>query len=127
MAICVDTNIFIDFLQGHPPAKHFLSKLLDQANPVYFSAITEAELLSGQSCKVTKTREAIISLLNSFTKVEVDNPIAQLSGYIRRTHHTDLADAMIAATALKMEATLYTRNQKDYTQIAHLHLESPYA
>lgn len=126
MAICIDTNIFIDFLRGHQPARSFLSKMLHQNNPVYFSAITEAELLSGQSCKETKTREAIISLLNSFTKIEVDNPIAQLSGNIRRTHHTDLADAMIAATALKMDATLYTRNQKDYLHISHLDLESPY-
>lgn len=126
MAICIDTNIFIDFLRGHQPAKHFLSKMLQRADPIYFSAITEAELLSGQSCKQTKTREAIISLLNSFTKVEVDNPIAQLSGYIRRSHGTDLPDAMIAATALKMEATLYTRNQKDYRRIPHLGLESPY-
>lgn len=126
MAICIDTNIFIDFLRGHQPAKHFLTKMLNQADPIYFSAITEAELLSGQSCKHTKTREAIISLLNSFTKVEIDNPIAQLSGYIKRTHQTDLADAMIAATALKMEAALYTRNQKDYRQIPHLNLVSPY-
>lgn len=126
MNICIDTDVFIDFLRGQKLAKDFLSQMIKNADAIYFSAITEAELLSGQSCNESKTRELVISLLNSFTKIEVDNPIAQLAGYIRRTHATPLPDAIIAATALKMDALLYSKNSKDYMPIPDLLFENPY-
>lgn len=125
MSIFLDTDIFINFLRGQQFAKIFLSKIIGGKERVFFSAITEAELLSGQSCNDAHIREEILSLLGNFEKIEVSNPVAQMAGFIRRSYATPLADAIIAATALKMDATLYTGNVKDFKNIPHLNLENP--
>lgn len=69
----------------------------------------------------------ILSLLTNFTKIEVDNPIAQMAGYVRRSFGLSLPDAIIAATALKLDVALYTRNTKDFEPIHHLVVEKPYS
>lgn len=126
MAVCIDTNILIDYFRGHVPARSFLKKTQLSKTEIFFSAITEAELLSGQSCHDPEVRDVILSLLTNFTKIEVDNPIAQMAGYIRRSFGLTLADAIIAATALKLDAGLFTRNTKDFERIHHLVVERPY-
>lgn len=126
MTLCIDTCIFIDFFRGKPEAQHFLKKISTQKNLVIFSAITETELLSGKSCHDFKNRQLVLSVLSNFEKIEVDNPVAQVAGYVRRTFSVSIPDAIIAATAIKTDAVLYTKNKKDFDLIHHLLNREPY-
>lgn len=114
MAIVVDTNIFIDLLEGHDGAKEFFKKHMHE---ISFSAITEAEILSGSECKDGDVHERILHLLSRFEKIPVDNPLVQAAALFRRTHKIALPDAIIAASATAKDGILATRNTKDFKKL----------
>jgi predicted nucleic acid-binding protein len=119
----VDTDIFIDLFRGLPQA---LPYLRDHADEITFSAITEGELLSGSICNDDKEREKVFHVLSQFDKIPVDNPLIQVAADIRRKYGMELPDAIVAASALITEATLITRNVRDFQKIQGLELEKPY-
>ncbi len=120
----IDTDIFIDALHGVEKAEKLLKASIENVDA--FSAITESELLSGKDCDDKGKREALLHLLSLLTKISVDNPIAQIAGDLRRNYRIALPDALIAATALHLNAKLVTRNTKDFSAIREIELESPY-
>ena len=119
----VDTDIFIDFFRGVSGAVAFLQ---ENADHVLFSAITEAELLSGNICEDPREEEKVLHVLAQFEKIPVDNPLVQVAGKIRRKYHVELPDALIAASALSYQLILITRNVKDFQKIRELKVERPY-
>lgn len=124
MRLVIDTDIFIDYLRGYPPSKVWF-KNLDWGN-VLFSAITEAELLSGKDCFDDGIRKNTITLLQAGKKMLVTNEIAQKTGELRRTYTLPIMDAFIASTAVIHNAKVITRNVKDYSRIKGLEVEVPY-
>ncbi|MCK4736099.1 MAG: PIN domain-containing protein, partial [Methanophagales archaeon] len=59
-------------------------------------------------------------------KVEVTSEIAWTAGELRRDYKCRLMDALIAATAMKLNLKLVTRNVKHYERIKGLEIEEPY-
>jgi predicted nucleic acid-binding protein len=55
-------------------------------------------------------------------EIPVDRAIAELSGGIRRQHGIDVADALIAATAMTLVVPLMTRNRRHFEGIKGLRL-----
>lgn len=57
-------------------------------------------------------------LLSLFVIVDINESIARQAGFylrqFRRSHHVDLGDALIAATAKWLEIAVVTRNEKHY-------------
>ena len=91
----------------------------------YLSIITVAELAAGQMRQ--EDEEAKVQhLLALFTHIDLDFAIAWRGGEIRRQYHTRLADALIAATALRHNLRLATRNLQHFTPIEGLQVEKPY-
>lgn len=119
----LDTDIFIDFLRGTSYAHAFIERHADE---IIFAAITEAELLSGKMCNNSRERENLLHFLSQFEKIPLDNPLVQIAGDLRRTYTIEMPDAIIAATALVVNATLVTRNKKDFEKIKELIIEVPY-
>lgn len=119
--VVVDTDIFIDYFRGFKPALYFLKE-----NDISFSAITEGELLSGERCKNPDEEEKVFHILSQFQKIPVDNPLIQVAGAIRRTYCLELPDAIIAATAIFVDAILVTRNIKDFERVKGLKIKIPY-
>jgi len=100
----LDTNALIYYLQNEHPVVLRIEELL-QHNAVLTSSIVEAELLSWP--KLTeKDQKIIIYALSTIPVIPVH-----------------LLDAIIAATALKTNATLLTRNSKDFQKIKELKIE----
>lgn len=119
----VDTDIFIDFFRGLESAVEFFNEGLDE---IAFSAITEAELLSGKDCEDGSKKEKVLHVLSQFEKIAVDNPLVQIAGEFRRKYGLLLPDALIAASAFLLNAPLVTRNLKDFQNIPVIKLEKPY-
>jgi len=120
----VDTNIFIDHFRGYAPATVFFESL--DKNNVIFSAISESEIIAGKKCSENKKKEEILQFLGKWHKIDVNNPIAVKAGDLAREYGIELADAIIAASALINKSELLTRNVGDFNNIPDLIVKNPY-
>ena len=119
----IDTNILIDHLRGDPAANHLLRDVETGRVRATISVITECELLSSPVLS-TRDERKIVELLELLPRVAVTSHIARLAGTLRRRYPITVADALIAATAIRSRAILLTRNIKDFRSIRPLHLQS---
>ncbi|MHB2024188.1 MAG: PIN domain-containing protein [Mycobacteriales bacterium] len=125
MSALVDTSILIDYLRGHAGA----GDLLDReraADVLHASEITRIEVLAGmRPAEEDDTR----ALLSTLVWHPVDADIAEEAGALGRqwlpSHHTiDSADLAIAATAVRTDARLLTRNVRHFPMFTDL--QAPY-
>ncbi len=111
--VLVDTDVLINFLRGKETAREYLASLLGEVD-IYCSAITVAEIHAGmKEQERIKTQE----LLDSLSVVDVTREIAEKAGSYKRvikSHHLELDDCLIAATAWMKRAVLATGNDKHY-------------
>ncbi len=126
MQVVFDTDILIDHLRGIESAKKLIEKTRAGEIKAYVSAITEAELLAGKECEKEEKRANILELIKLFTKIDVNNPVAQKSGEFRRLYNIPIQDCIIAATCFNLKCKLWTRNKKDFNKIREIVVESPY-
>lgn len=111
----IDTNILIDHLRGKAQATEFL--LASHANKVKMalSVITRIELMAGMK---TSEQDKIERLLDIFEEINVTRDIAEAAGsYMNnyaKSHGLNIADAIIAASAKCIGASLYTLNKKHF-------------
>lgn len=113
--VLIDTNILVDHLRGQNLAISFLTRLLSIKSTIFCSVITRIELLSSMR---PKEGSYIISLLQIFNEVNIEREIAIIAGMYMNTyassHGLNTADAIIAASAKFVNATLYTLNIKHF-------------
>ena len=123
-AVLIDTDVLIDYLRGQVNAVAYLESVTVR---LLISAITVAELYAG--VREGTERQALEMFLSAFEVVVVDQAISQRGGLYRRdlgkSHGVGLADALIAATAEELGATLVTLNQKHFPMLASVTV--PYA
>ena len=125
--VVIDSSIFVDYLRNYQPSISFFQLIpKEKRADMLFSAITETELITGKSCNDNSIRTIILNMLNSFTKIDVNNQIALRAGDLCRIYGIDLPDSIIAATALIHKAELLTRNIGDFKLIKDLKVRSPY-
>ncbi|MEM3563255.1 MAG: type II toxin-antitoxin system VapC family toxin [Candidatus Jordarchaeaceae archaeon] len=123
--ILVDTDVIIDHLRGFENSKKLLKEVELGNFLAYFSAITEAELYSGQRTSVKSEQRIVERLLKIMHRVDVNSEIARKAGELRREYGVELPNAIIAATALILGAELVTRNIKHYKSIKKIKLKTP--
>lgn len=124
--LVLDTDIFVDFLRGFEKAKKFFEEIKNGDYVIYFSAVTEAELISGKECNKIERKAEILKILENFNKVLVSNEIAIKAGDFSRVYNVETADAIIAATSFFMKADLVTRDVEDYKRVKEISLKVPY-
>jgi hypothetical protein len=111
----LDTDILIDFLRGRGEARAFLDRYEAAAEPPLISVVSVTELWAGMRPGEERATGALLSALR---KIPVSEEIALAAGSMlktyRRSHGTELGDALIASTAAELDATLITRNVKHY-------------
>ncbi len=118
MNILLDTSIIISHLRLDQT-----KKLLATNTKYYISDITIVELFSGKSIwESTKKKSQLTQVIKQCTRLPTTLKISQLAGMIRSGYHTQIPDAIIAATALVHKLPLATLNTKDFTPIPHLKL-----
>lgn len=105
--LLLDTNILIDVLRGEALA---LAWLEGQQMP-FISVITWIEVLVG--CREGESSR-VHDWLESFPRLPLDEAIAAETVRLRQRHGLKIPDAIILATARCSNATLATRNVKDF-------------
>lgn len=118
-SVLIDSDVLIDYLRGQADAIVYLESVTDR---LVISAITVAELFAG--VREGTERQALEAFLSAFEIVAVDQAISQRGGLYRRdlgkSHGVGLADALIAATAEVLGATLVTLNQKHFPMLTRV-------
>ncbi|MEL6606347.1 MAG: type II toxin-antitoxin system VapC family toxin [Cyanobacteria bacterium J06614_10] len=122
----LDTDILIDVQRGHTPAVAWFASLPEVPGIPGFVIM---ELVQGARDKqaVRKILE-LVAPLPVFWPTENDCARA-LSGFTtyHLSHNVGLLDALIAACAEGLSATLCTFNVKHYQVIPGLNIEQPYS
>lgn len=114
--LLIDTDVLIDYLRGTTQAVSYLEGTEDR---LAISVISVAELFSG--VRKGPERQQLENFLTAFDIVPLDPRIAVKAGLFRRdfgkSHGVGLADAMIAATAMTLGASLVTLNVKHFPML----------
>ena len=105
-----DTCILIDYLNGVQSAKDEIELFKDKA----ISIITWMEVMVGSDKNPHAPIEQWLS--QTFTTINLDQPISIKAVEIRKSSKIKLPDAIIHATALVTERLLITRNTKDFPE-----------
>lgn len=107
-----DTDILIDHLRGKKEAMEVLINFKNEQN--YCSAVTSGEILFGMK---KGEKEKTHALLNSLEEISVDKEIIRIAHNVKeraKAYRLELIDCIIAATAIKTDQILVTRNAKHY-------------
>ncbi|MGA2164560.1 MAG: type II toxin-antitoxin system VapC family toxin [Solirubrobacteraceae bacterium] len=110
--VLLDTDVLIDHMRGR---RHLVT------DKTAVSVVTRSELFAGDE----RHEAAVDELLEDCEEIEVSPEIARRAGRIKRQTGLQIADAMIAATALEHGLPLMTRNRRHFERVAGLELRTP--
>ncbi|KKU57528.1 MAG: Nucleotide binding protein [Parcubacteria group bacterium GW2011_GWA2_47_12] len=118
-----DTNILIYYAAGEERVVSFLNE--HQHSIFYIPSIVAAEFLSYPLITESSVN-AFREFVYQTTMINLDFSLAEHAAVLRRTHRVKLMDAVVAATALAINATLVTRNTRDFKKISELRILNPF-
>ena len=116
--IFLDTNAFIYFFEG----RSRITELVVQTLVIYFSPISEIELLSASHLTEAEI-DQIKEFLSLCQRVELSSEIIEQTIAIRRQHQIKIPDAIIAASAISLNIPLVSADT-EFRKIADLVLVS---
>ena len=124
MRYLLDTNILIEAAGNTASAVAALKQAV-LSDWVGCSAITRLELFGYPD--LTSDEEAVLVLLTGeLEEVAVTSPVIDRAIQIRKSIRIKVPDAIIAATALEMDAVLMTRNEGDFKAVGQLTIMNPW-
>jgi len=126
-AICVDTDVIIDYLMGREPGKSAFANWRKKAK-VLITSITAFELLLGASLS-SKREERIIeveSLLNQHEILAFDRDSANEAAELRvKGAVVEIRDLLNASICLSRKIPILTKNKAHYERIPILRILTP--
>ena len=121
--VIVDTDILIDAGRGISEAATCLLHI-EQQSPLAISVVSQMELVVG--CRNKTELRKVEQFLSRFQITQINERMSEtavdLLQLYRLSHGLLIADALIAATALSLNAPFVTKNQRDFHFIVKLHL-----
>ncbi|OGG72982.1 hypothetical protein A3A38_04545 [Candidatus Kaiserbacteria bacterium RIFCSPLOWO2_01_FULL_53_17] len=122
MQYLLDTNAVIYYVGGEPRALETMRPLmLTDEHTFILPSIVVTELWSGKQALVDA--KAIEEFLETLLMFPLDVPLAKSAGELRRNYNLSIGDAIVAATTIAFDATLLTRNVRDFKKVPGLHLQ----
>jgi predicted nucleic acid-binding protein len=116
MTVLVDSDILIEVSRGRNA--DVVSKWINLSKSdaaVFYSPVSVAELWARAR---PNEYESLTNLFRALTCIAIDEEAGRQAGaYLRlyrRSHGIEIADALIAASAIANRAELWTRNRKHY-------------
>jgi predicted nucleic acid-binding protein len=121
----VDTDVLIDVQRGHPPALAWFTTL--QHLPAVPGFVVMELIQDARNAKEVRRALKLVSPLHVVWATETDcnRALADLTAY-HVSNALGLLDALIAATAIGLGATLFTFNTKHYQPVPGLLTAQPY-
>lgn len=121
----LDTNILIYYIAEEIPDNE-INKIENIINTSFnISIISEIEIL-GYNKLTEKEIKNIENFLGFANIISLNNELKSLIVQIMRENKIKLPDAVIAATAIKNNLILITRNSKDFENINNIRIYNPY-
>jgi len=116
MRYLLDTTLIVDHAHGFEPAMQMLGRLYEEGGELFTCDIVVCEALSGGSDEHV---EVVSRLLARLEYIATDPTAARRAGEARHLRHMaggrlGLGDAIIAAMADHLGATIVTRNRRDF-------------
>lgn len=116
MNVLLDSDILIEILRMRDEAILIQwSTLVGSDAVILFSPVSAAEVWAGAR---PKEQDAIAACFENLLCAAIDYETGRLAGDLllqyHKSHSLEIADALIAATALRNNAALWTRNRKHY-------------
>jgi len=122
-SLLVDIDILIDVARKEQIAVDYL-KAEENRSILQVSSITKMELIVG--CRNKSELQALDKFLRRYIVIDVTHDISEKAVSLLKTYRLShgllIADALIAATALTLDISFVTKNQKDYRFISDLRL-----
>lgn len=118
----VDTDVISYMFRDDTRAAGYRNFLADRNPVISFMTIAELERWALARDWGINRRGAMATFLERFTIIPSDVPLCHAWAYVivqagRNGHPISVADAWIAATALRLDAPLITNNRRDYTGV----------
>ena len=117
----LDTNVLIEILKNN---QHTIKQVESLSPPLFVSAISAMELIYGALNK--SEQKKLQQFLSLFTIIELNEKTSKqalsLITQYAKSHTLDIPDALIAASCLENNKTLFTYNRKDFRFIPKLTL-----
>ena len=116
MRYLLDTTLIVDHAHGHAPAMELLERLYEEGAELFTCDVVVCEALSGGT---DDHRDVVGRLLRALDYVATDPMAVRAAGQARLERHQaggklGLGDALIAAVARGIDATVVTRNRPDF-------------
>lgn len=121
--VVLDTAIIIDHLR-QPEKSCFYEKLAERKGiKLLLPAVVLTELYVGESAAKKSQEEKISQLLQEIVFIPADEEISKTAGILMRGYRTlNLADSLVAATAISKKARLCTFNESHFAPLDGLKL-----
>jgi predicted nucleic acid-binding protein len=112
----VDTSVLIDHLRGDDRARQLVKKAARAGARVVASVFTKVEILAGVH---PHEAQATRRLLDRVEWIDVDDELAERAGalaarFVRSHPGIQVVDYVIAASAQRLDAELWTRNVQHF-------------
>ncbi len=125
--LLVDTDVMIDVMRNFPPAILWLQGLGDVQ--IGLPGLVSLELIQG--CRNRTEQQRVKRLVSKFarfwpTSVDCERALEDFTNY-GLSQNLGMIDALIAQTAVGLNAELATFNEKHYRVIANLKFIQPYS
>lgn len=116
--IIIDSNTIID------GAKHLDLAADIAGKPFAYASVTKIETLGYYNLKAAEEHNIAI-IFKQGTEIALDNNIVDTAIALRQAKNMSLGDAIVAATALQLDAELWTANVDDFKHIPALKVHFP--
>jgi predicted nucleic acid-binding protein len=115
MSIVIDTDVLIEYLRDNEKIVKRFAEVYKKEKKLCYSPITRAEIVAGQRRGEEEITSRLFGLMEC---LKIDDAIGHKAGEYMKTyrasHSTEIADALIAATAHVTDLPLWTLNKKHY-------------
>ncbi|MEK7168508.1 MAG: PIN domain-containing protein [Patescibacteria group bacterium] len=122
MKIVVDTSVLIDFSRAHTGLFKELIVQSQKGADLYTPTVVMTEFWAGDDMKNESNVKSAERIFSRLIKMPLSEEIAKKAGELIRKKDAFGFDAIVAASALKIDAQVATSNTKHFSKIKNLKL-----